>query len=85
MAVSKLNTVPSVATEPKVQESAPEISVTLSKEKKNTLVIEVPLHAPKDSVSGKTKTVFHSKTRTKITVGGSPIYITMTGFIYPKG
>jgi hypothetical protein len=61
----------------------PEMTVKLSADKKS-LEISVPLRKPKLSGSEKTMSVAYSKMRTKITVGGQPVYVIVNGFCYPK-
>ena len=86
MATAKQNIVSSPSPEIVSDEPValvPEMSVKLSADKKS-LEISVPLRKPKLSGSEKTLSVCYAKQRTKITVGGQPVYLIVNGFCYPK-
>ena len=55
--------------------------------KDNTLYIEIPLHAPRPSATGKTLTVASSNgTReTEATINGKPVVVGVNAYIKPVG
>jgi hypothetical protein len=55
--------------------------------KNNTLHIEIPLHAPRPSATGKTLTVASSKgnQETEATINGKPVIVGVNAYIKPVG
>lgn len=55
--------------------------------KNNVLHIEIPLHAPRPSATGKTLTVASSKgnQETEATINGKPVVVGVNAYIKPVG
>lgn len=55
--------------------------------KDNVLHIEIPLHAPRPSATGKTLTVASSKgnQETTATINGQPVIVGVNAYIKPRG
>jgi hypothetical protein len=54
--------------------------------KDNVLIIEIPLHAPRPSATGKTLTVASSKGNqpTSATINGLPVIVGLNAYIKPE-